>query len=827
MSELHHRVSLRSMTGATRGRRAGNLPAELTSFVGRRRELTQVRRLLETARMVTLTGPGGVGKTRLALRAAQQAQRAFQHGTWLVELAHIGEPGLLAQSVGTVLGVREQTLRTPLEAVCELLRDRELLLVLDNCEHLEDACAELTASVLRSCPGVRVMTTSRHRLGVDGEHTFRVPPLALPEPDPAKLPGPQALLAFEAVALFSERAAAAAPGFAVNSGNAAEVAALCTRLDGIPLALELAAVRLRSLTPAQVLARLDDRFRLLTTGSRTAQPRQQTLRAMIDWSFGLCSPAERALWTRLSVFAGECDLNAVLEVCTAEGVEPEQVLDLLAALVDKSVLTCEHRSGGARYRMLETMRSYGEEQLLDSGEATACRRRHRDHYRRIAEQAGRHWLTPSQGEWLDRLRLEHANLRAALEFCAVQPGEAAAGLVFAAGLGTYWEGSGSVSEGRRWLDRLLAAVPAPRATATPTPNQPQPNQPQPRPKPAPARGRGPTRRSARADGLSTAGWLAVIQSDTKAAEVFLTEARQLGEQLGDESTLAYVTLYRGMAALATGALRPAAELFEEALAVHRRIGNTYAIAIALVRLALVSFAVGDYPRAVEWAEECRVFCEARGERWSRAYALWVLGLERWWAGDDAAATALQRESVRANHDFDDRLGMALGLEALAWFAATGARHPRAAVLLGAADAVWQATGAPLSGFGLLADYRRRYTETTRKALGAREFGRAFREGSALSMDQAVAFALADGTAAKRPSAAGAAAGPAASAAPGRPVLTRRESEVAAMVARGRTNKEIAAELVIAQRTAETHVENILAKLGFTSRAQIAAWASER
>ncbi|TJZ98908.1 ATP-binding protein [Actinacidiphila oryziradicis] len=752
--------------GTVPAQRPGNLPAELTSFVGRRDELTRVKRLLSEARLVTLTGVGGVGKTRLALRVAQQAQRAFPDGTWLVELAALDDPGLLAQSVRTALALPPQA------ALAETLRDRRLLLVLDNCEHLQDACAVLAEAVLRACPGVRVLATSRHRLGAHGEHTFAVPPLALPDRE----------------ALLAARAAAAVPGFAVNPRNAADMTALCTRLDGLPLALELAAVRLRSLSPGELVARLDDRFQLLDTGSSAALPRQQTLRALVDWSFGLCTPAEQALWTRLSVFAGECDLEAVQEVCADEDAVPrERVLAVLAALIDKSVLSCEHRGAGAgaraRYRMLETVRRYGQERLAATGGADALRGRHRDHYRGLAERAVRHWFSPSQGEWLERLRLEHPNLRAALEFCVLRPGDAAAGLRMAADLGTYWEGSGTVAEGRRWLDRLLARAPE----------------------------------EDRAGGLAVAGWLAVIQNDPTAAEAALAEAGRLARDLGDARVLAQVALFRGMAAMSVGDLRLSAELYEEALARHRELGDPYAVAMSLFRLALVASTAGDSESAVARSEECRALCEAHGELWARAYAQWVLGVEKWRGGDAAAASALAGESLLANHRIGDRLGVALGLELLAWIAATGAQPDRAASLFGAAHALWQATGSPLAGFGLLAECHETWSAAACGALGERAYLRGFQGGTALSPEQAVGFALrVDRSAApgREPGAGGAR-------------LTRRETEVAAMVARGLTNKEIAASLVIAQRTAESHVENILAKLGFTSRAQIASWATQR
>ncbi|MBR8640431.1 AAA family ATPase [Streptomyces tuirus] len=743
--------------------------------------------MVSDSRLVTLTGVGGVGKTRLALRVAQQAQRAFRHGTWLVELAPLRTPEPLPLSVCDALGV-DPFQSPPLDVLVDHLRDRQLLLVLDNCEQLQDACSALVESLLRACPDVRVLATTRHRLGVPGEHTFQVPPLAHPDPDQPV--SPRALPSYESVVLFADRAAAVLNDFVITADNAAEVAALCSRLDGIPLALELAAVRLRSLSLTELVERLDDRFQLLTSGSRTALPRQQTLRALIDWSFDLCTDAERALWARLSVFAGEFDVDAAQEVCADDHVVPqERILDLLACLVDKSVLTCDHRGPRARYRMLETIRQYGEERLAADGDAVSLRLRHRDHYLRLAKESGRHWFTPTAGEWLARLHTDDGNLHAALQFCLSQPGEAATGLVLAAELGTYWEGSGSVVAGRNWLDRLLA--------------------------------RSPERGEARARGLAAAGWLAVLQGDPEAATALLDECEAMVPDLGDLEIPAQVALFRGMAAMCSGDLPLAMGLLKEALARHRELGNPYLESMALFRLALAASAMGDSKRAVAWSEECRSLCEAHGESWSRAYALWVLAVERMRCGEDAAATELAEQSLRDVHHLGDRLGVALGLELLAWIAVTDGRAERAAVLFGQADAMWQASSAPLAGFGLLRGFHDGGAATARKVLGTSAFRRAFEEGARLATAEAVSFAL--GSAAR----SGPGGAQADRGSDTKNPLTRRETEVAAMVVHGLTNREIAAALVIGQRTVESHIEHIMAKLSFTSRAQIAAWATDR
>ena len=406
------------------GRAAAMLPAAATRFVGRRQESREVRRLLEHARLVTLTGVGGVGKTRLALHVAEEARRAFADGVWFVELAVLTSGDRIADAVGTALGITDRSARPALDKLVEHLRTRQVLLVIDNCEHVAADAARVVDRVLRMTTQVRVLATSRHTLGVDGEHVFAVPPLAVPDPR-----GPHSAAAtsrFDAVRLLSDRAAAIDPAFAVTDRNATSVTRLCAQLDGIPLAIELAATRLRTLSVDQVVERLEHRFALLTGGSSAAQPRQRTLRALVDWSHSLCSPAQRVLWARLSVFAGSFDLAAAEAVCAdadagvdlgaAGGLAAGDVLDLLDHLVAQSIVLAD-RDGGTtvRFRLLETIRQYGREQLAERGEAAALVRRHRDHYIGVVETAAARWCSGHQEADLARLRADHGNLSSALE----------------------------------------------------------------------------------------------------------------------------------------------------------------------------------------------------------------------------------------------------------------------------------------------------------------------------------------------------------------------------------------------------------------------------
>jgi predicted ATPase/class 3 adenylate cyclase len=442
---------------------ANNLPAQLTTFVGRERELSEVAALLAECRLVTLAGAGGAGKTRLAIQAARQLQGAFPHGIWLVELAPLADPLLVPQAALAVLGLQEDGQRTPLQILIDYLQPKTLLLLLDNCEHLIAACAELSDALLRACPQLRILASSREALGVAGEAAYRVPSLAAPAAEEMAL---EELASLDAVRLFVERAAAARPGFTLNEQNAAAVAQICRRLDGIPLAIELAAARVKVLAPEQIAARLDDRFRLLTGGSRTALPRQQTLRALIDWSYSLLAPEEQQLLRRLAVFTGGWTLEAAETVCAGEGIEPYDVLDLLARLVDKSLVLLVEEEGAVRYRRLETIRQYAREKFAESDEAATVRDRHLAYIVAFCEQADAGLqLVDAPSSWR-LLGQEVDNIRAALEWALPRAPESA--LRICGALRHFWSMSGYGVEGERWTNLALSAVenaPAPGGEA--------------------------------------------------------------------------------------------------------------------------------------------------------------------------------------------------------------------------------------------------------------------------------------------------------------------------------------------------------------------------
>ena len=773
---------------APRARVTGNLPAELTSFVGRRGELAEVRRLLAGSRLVTLTGVGGVGKTRLALRAAAGLRRAFRDGVWLVRLDQVQDEALVAQAVAGTLGLQDRAGYAPGAALAEYLAGRQLLLVLDNCEHLVDAAAKLADLLLRAAAGLRVLATSRESLTVTGETVLAVPPLPVPE---AGRPLTAAELArFPAVGLFAERAAQVVPGFAVTEANAAAVAGICRRLEGLPLAIELAAARLPVLSAEQIDERLGDRLGLLTRGGRTQPARQQTLRASIEWSYELCSRAERLLWARLSVFAGGFELDAAEGICADDRLAADEVLELLTALAGKSILTVAHGQGVARYRLPETLREYGEERLHESGEYTALRRRHRDWHEQLARRVDTDWLSLQMAEWAARLFREHANVAAAQDFCQAEPGEAEAGLRIAlhVWLFYYWS-AGHVSEGRYRLGQVLARAGEPTVW--------------------------------RAQGLLVASFLAGAGGDRGAARALLEQGTGLAGRLDDPATRAFAAWVTGVACLLAGDLHQATTHFEDGLAVLPAAVGGRQRARLLIGLAHAGGLASDEERVAACHRELAVLTETGSEFsrcWYSAWSLWALGVAAWRRGDLDRATGLQQQSLRLRARSNERMGSTWCVEALAWIAASRHQYERAAVLLGAATGLLQFMGTSLDGFEHLAGFQRDCERQARQALGEAAFQAAYHRGVQLPAADVLGYAL------QQPPDKPPAKPPAPAVSDGSP-LTARELQVARLIAWGRSNKDIAAELVISQRTAENHVEHILTKLGFTSRAQVAAWVA--
>jgi predicted ATPase/DNA-binding NarL/FixJ family response regulator len=759
------------------------LPPELTSFVGRRQQLAEIRHLLSGCRLVTLTGVGGVGKSRLALRTAASVRRAFPDGVWFIELAALNDPQLLPHTVASALDLHHVS-EPPLADLAEHLQDKQLLVVLDNCEHLTDACAVMVGKLLAAAPGLHVLVTSRHVLGIEGEQIMAVPPLSTPG-DADAFAG--AVSHYEAVALLVDRARAVDREFQVTEENRAMVVELCRRLDGLPLALELAAVWLRALSPTEILERLADRFELLTSGRRGGPARQHALEAAVAWSFDLCSPEEQLLWARLSVFSGGFDLEAAEEVCAGDGLTLQNVLPVLAGLVDKSIVGREHdmEFGASWFRMLETIRQYGARHLSPPV-ASAIRLRHRERYRKLAAAFAAEFFTPDQAGWYVRLSREHGNFRVALDFCLSERGEAAAALDIAAPLWPWWH-AGHLHEGYRYLLRGLEL-------AT---------------EPTPSRGYG----------LFATSNLAIHLSEFDRALALLAEAGELSDMFGDELLSSRVKQCQGHAQLHSGHPAEAIPFLEAAREDSRRLGqprdewrNVHLHSLALMFL-------GD-PRAEDLSRQAVELAEEHGAQSSKGWALWGLGLAQWRAGRYQDATLSQRDGIRLFLPMRNMNGVSVCVEALAWCAASSSADAHAARLLGASEAVWRTIGGNVSQ-AVYRQFDRHSEEQVRSAIGDRRFDAAFAEGAAYSADQAVALALsqtsADGGSSRTTA-------PRATAPGG---LTRREWEIAQLLAEGLSNKDIAARLVIAPRTAETHVEHILTKLGFTSRTQASAWVIEQ
>lgn len=585
------------------------LPAEMTRFIGRRHERAEVRRLLSESRLITLTGLGGVGKTRLALQVATEMQRAVQDGVWFVPLGELSDPSLIANATAAVLGIQDRSSHFGATRLAEYLRRRELLLVLDNCEHLIDDCAVLADTLLRTCPGLRILATSREALRIGGEVVQPVTPLSVP--DPAADHG--ALHEYEAVRLFVERVSQVVPGFSVDEENRAAVLGICAHLEGIPLALELAAVRLRAMSPSELLDRLRGHWLLLDMGSRTAPDRHRTMAACIEWSSTLCSPGERDLWERLSVFAGGVERDAIEHV--AADVDPAATGDstarLVQFLVDKSILTVELRDGRSRYRMHEVLRQFGLERLESAGSLKSARRKHRDFYADLLTRVDADWMSSRQVDWMRRVQREQGNLRLALEFCCIEPGEATAGLELASPLRDYAPAYFSLNEIRGWLHRLLLLV--------------------------------PEHGLSRFRGLRAACWLAALQGDRDAAESFLAEARQLACEIGSLA-IALVDQAAGYHQLFIGDLEGAAESLGRALDGLQSGGTLRDIAQTHGLLGVAYGFAGDLERAAASHQACLDICEPTGESWYRSYCLWHLGLVVWAGLDLTRAVELERES---------------------------------------------------------------------------------------------------------------------------------------------------------------------------------------
>jgi predicted ATPase/DNA-binding SARP family transcriptional activator/DNA-binding CsgD family transcriptional regulator len=766
-----------------------SLPIPRTSFVDRERELTEVKHALATSRLLTLTGTGGCGKTRLALKAATDLAGIYPDGVWLVELAGLSQPELVPQTVAGALGLREQPGQSLVETVAAGLREQRALLVIDNCEHLVDAAARLIDYLIDSCPRLEVLATSRELLGVQGEASFSVPPL----PVPTELRTDLGELARNAsVQLFVERACQRLPSFSPTRGNARAVAEVCRRLEGIPLAIELAAARMGTLATEQVAERLEGSLGLLSMGPRTASPRQRTMRAAIGWSHELLSEEEKALFGQLSVFAGGFTLEAVEAVCPGGIIVEGEVLDLLSGLVDKSlVVTGTTGEGWVRYRLLQPVRQYAQERLEESGEAEAISHRHAAFFLALAERAESQLKGSGQVEWLVRLEEDNDNLRVAIAWL-VEEGEVEAAVQFAWALWIFWLMHGHQDEGRRWIEAALAKGENLSAHA-------------------------------RAKALWVQASTYYGLASPEQLERICEEAAALFRQVGDKAGLAYTLAGKASTMMQRGDAQRAIALFEEATPLAREAGDKWGMSGGLGHLGSIYLGQGDYEQAARLFEEGLALSREIGNRLAASTALYGLALAAQGQGDYERAAELYAEGLRSSAEAGDKANITYCLEGLAQAAAAQGEREHAARLFGAAEASLEAAGGVLYVFVQDRSLLQQAVDAVRTRLDEVTFSTAWAKGGAMTLDEAVEYAL-----------SGEGAIPLTKTVPEQPLagtqaatLTRRQEEVAALASRGLTNRRIASDLSISEHTVASHVSKIMRKLGLSSRSQLAAWMADQ
>jgi len=811
---------------------ATNLPARLDSFIGRQRAIVELKSLLGATRFLTLTGAGGSGKTRLALQVATTLLTEFEDGVWWVALDALTDPALTPQQVASSLGISEQPGRTLPDTLTDALKSRKILLALDNCEHLIHACAQLVETLLRSCAELRILATSREAFNIPGETIWPVPSLDVP--DAYHLPPFEGLVQYESVHLFVERAESVQPAFLLTQENALTVTQICRRLDGIPLAIELAAARVKILSLEQIAARLDDSCRLLGGGSRTALPRQQTLQATIDWSHALLSEHERTLFRRLSVFRGGFSLEAVEAICAGNGIEQNEALDLLSHLVDKSLVVVAAGGGETRYRLLETIRQYAQSKLQECEEAARMRQAHCDWYLGFAERAESNVLGAEQATWLDRFEVEHDNLRAALAW-SLDTGEGEKAARVGVAMWRFWFVRGYLSEGRRWLERALAGF--------------------------------SEQTTVRAKTLRAAGILAGYQDDYLRAKELLAESLELFREHLDPQGASYALCSLALLARHEGDYAGAVSLLEESLQLSREVADHFGMTLTLADLGLTVLHLGDYERASALCEESLALSRERRDSRSIASALTNLGIVTLERGDGARARALCEESLAMRRqlrdkggcahtlamlgrmaiqqgDYDratacyaeslalrqetgEQEGIAIALEGLAAVAGMRAQAAHAAQLYGAAESLRQALGAPMTPIDR--SYYERTVAAVRAQLDESIFLNAWTAGRTMTHEEAIVASRQ--THEHRRVTPDSAHTPARTSAPSSTRsaafgLTAREIEVLRLVTQGLTYAQIAEQLIISPRTADAHLRSIYGKLGVNSRSAATRCAIE-
>ena len=767
-----------------------NLPVPRTSFVGRHEEMLEVKRDLSMTRLLTLTGAGGSGKTRLALEVCRDLVGVYPDGVWLVELAPLSEGALVVKAVAEATGVREQPGRPITDTLVGSMRDKVQLLVLDNCEHLIDATARLVDTLLDACPNLRVLATGRETLGVAGELIWQVSSLSVPDERTSTVEG---IEGYESARLFTARASYRSRDFSVTPENAQSVATICRRLDGIPLAIELAAARVGSLSVEQIAQRLDDSLMLLTGGGRTAVARHHTMRGALDWSHGLLSADEKKLFGRLSVFAGGWTLEAAETVGAGEGVEEAEILDLLSGLVQKSlVIAKEGNEGGVRYRLLEPVRLYARGKLEESGDAERVRERHAEYFLVLAERADPELAGPGRTVWLKQLATEYDNIRAALGWClddeeGVKTGERSAmGLRLSAALGRFWDVH-SPSEGRRWLERGLS-----RGAACPAP--------------------------VRARALVEAGFIATYQADPRAIAM-LEEALVLSKESGDKPLQAFSLSYLVRAVTYAGDRARLNILREEAEMMLLEPLDRRTTAHLLISLGLSADPRSDHQQVIKRCGEALVLFRELGDLRDCAICLNAMGIAATLRKDIGRAKEYFEDDLRILRQLEDKTGIVYGLIGMGGVAAHRGQDARAARLFGAADALRETIGLRLTPLATTRYNYEVFLATARGGLGETGFDTAFSEGRNMSSEEAIEYALSEEDTSPRAIIEPRALPPDS--------LTPREKEVAILVKQGLTNRRIATELVLSEHTVRQHVKNILKKLGIHSRERVASRLRDR
>ena len=778
------------MTGA---KGPGNLRLQLTNFVGRRKDIANVRDAMAESRLVTLIGAGGVGKTRLALHIGMMAKPSFEDGVWLVDLAPLTDPALVPEALMSALEIRTTSAQSAADQLSTYLSERHLLVILDNCEHVLSGCRLLVEKLLENSPRLSILATSRERLALKGERILPVLPFELPQAD--EVLDETAVRRLDSLAFLYDRARASSPDFRITNENIAAAAELCIQLDGIPLALELAASRLRSLSVTQLLERLKSRFAILTSGSPTAPVRQQTLRALIDWSYDRCSSEEKVLWRRMSVFAGSADLDAIERTCSDEILSQSSILEVVDTLVSKSILMAIVTPKSVRYQVLETIRQYGLERAQDAGEEAALRRGHLQHYLELSQSSAEEFWSHEQNNWISRLRVEHENIRAALTYCTarMESSEVLA-LQLVTALRFHWMVGGFVSEGRRWLDLILAA--------------------------------STEHGIEKCRALCVAVWVASVQGDVAGGHQRLNECALLLEELRAAGKISepdfddietQIQIWSGSLLLFGGNPSAAASTFEKALARSRAADRIEGTMLVLFQLSTTYALMGDFPKAEEVSEESIAISDKVGETFAKSVTLWCKAYCAWAQGNPEVALEYAHQSLGRALVFDDKVVTALNLEVISGALAEQTKYQDATVIQGVASRVWEAVESSIRSFGPdLAGAHDRWATRARKALGSRTYSEALARGYRMSADEVRARVLGlkvseqDGASDRE---AGA--------------LTKRQRQVATLIADGQSNREIADSLVLSTRTVEGHVESILAKLGMTSRTQIASWMNRR